>query len=564
MTGRFYRITAGLLAGVLGGALGLGGCVRRGGRVAQGNHEQVLFLGNGADPGGLDPQTIIGEPESHIFNALFEGLVSMDPKDLHPIPGVAETWDIADGGRTYTFHLRHDAKWSNGDPVTSRDFLDSYRRILQPALAAQYATMFFDDVQVVNAREYYEGKLADFSKVGFEAPDPFTFVVRLKTPAGYFLSILNHNAWYPIHLPTILKFGKLDQPNTRWTSVGNFVGNGPFRLKSWTVEKELVVEKNPTYWNAGIVRLKEIHYLNTEDIDTEERSFRAGQLHATYELPQSKIDVYRQQAPELLQISPYLGVYFYRFNVTHPALRDRRVRRALAMAIDRDGIVKHVTRGGQQPAHVYTPPHPSGYQCQSPIPTDYEGARRLLAEAGFPDGRGLPPVELLINTSENHRAVAEAIQHTWHEQLGVDARIRNEEWKVYLDTMKATNYCTARGGWIGDYADPFSFLSIFTSTSGLNWSGYKSPEYDRLIDAAHHAPSDAERLATFQQAEAVLLEDVPVAPVYFYTRVYLLQPSVRGWYNNIQDRHMPQFIYLDENAPVEFKKGPPTDAGASR
>ena len=232
------------------------------------------------------------------------------------------------------------------------------------------------------------------------------------------------------------------------------------------------------------------------------------------------------------------------------------MRRALAMAIDRDGIVKNVTRGGQEPAHVYTPPNPSGYVCRSPIPTDYEGARRLLAEAGYPGGKGLPPVELLINTSENHRAVAEAMQQTWHEQLGVDARIRNEEWKVYLDSMKSLNYCAARGGWIGDYPDPFSFLSIFVSTNGLNWSGYKSPEYDRLIDAAHNAPTDAERLATFQQAETVLLADAPLAPIYFYTRVYLLQPSVKGWYNNIQDRHMPQFIYLDENAPMEFKKLP--------
>lgn len=537
-------------------ALCLSSCVRKGGRIVQGNRDQVLFWGNGADPGGLDPQTIIGEPESHIFNALFEGLVSMDPRDLHPIPGVAESWDITDDGRTYTFHLRHDAKWSNGDPVTSDDFLFSYRRILSPALRAQYATMMFDDVQVVNAREFYEGRIADFSKVGFEAPDPYTFIVRLRNPASYFLSVLNHNSWYPIHPATILKYGKIDDPNTPWTRVGNFVGNGPFRLRSWTTENEVSVEKSPTYWNAGIVRLKEIHYLNTEDLDTEERSFRAGQLHLTYEVPQSKIDQYRRDRSERLKISPYLGVYFYRFNVANPALKDRRVRRALAMAIDREGIVKNITRGDQQPAHVYTPPNPSGYLCRSPIPTDYEGARRLLAEAGYPSGAGLPPVELLINTSGNHREIAEAMQQTWHDQLGVDARVRNEEWKVYLDSQKTLNYCSARGGWIGDYPDPFSFLSIFVSTNGLNWTGYASPEYDRLIDAAHNAPTDAARLATFQQAETVLLDDAVIAPVYFYTRVYLLQPSVKGWYGNIQDRHMPQFIYLDENAAMEFKKLP--------
>ena len=347
-----------LACGLLLAACCLPGCVRKGGRIAQGNHEQVLFWGNGGDPAGLDPQIVIGEPESHIFNALFEGLVSQDPRDLHPVPGVAESWDTTDGGCTYTFHLRHDAKWSNGDPVTADDFLWSNQRILQPRLSAQYATMRFDDVQVVNAREYYEGKITDFSQVGFAAPDPWTFVIRLKSPASYFLGMLNHESWYPVHRATVLKYGAIDDRACRWASVGSYVSNGPFRLKAWTVEKEVVIEKNPTYWNADAVRLKAIHYLNTEDINTEERAFRAGQLHITYELPHAKIDDYRAHGSEFLQVSPYFGTYFYRFNVTNPALHDRRVRRALAMAIDRDGIVKNVTRGGEAPAHVFVPPQP--------------------------------------------------------------------------------------------------------------------------------------------------------------------------------------------------------------
>ena len=556
MLGKFPRMVRLPVLCLVPWVLVLSSCVRKGGRVAEGDHEQVLFWGNGGDPAGLDPQIAIGDPESHIFNALFEGLVSEDPKDLHPIPGVAESWDITDGGRTYTFHLRHDAKWSNGDPVTADDFVWSNQRILQPGLGAQYASMRFDDVQVVNAREYYDGKLTDFSKVGFEAPDPSTFVIRLKNPAGYLLSMLNHNSWYPVHRDTVLKYGPIDQPNNRWTSVGNYVCNGPFRLKAWTIEQEVVVEKNPTYWNANIVRLKEIHYLNTEDVDTEERSFRAGQLHLTYDVPQSKIDEYRQHGSEFLQIAPYFGTYFYRFNVTNPIVQDRRVRRALAMAIDREGIVKNVTRGDEQTAHTFVPPNLEGYACPNSIPTDYEGARRLLAEAGYPGGKGLPPVDLLINTSQNHRDIAEAMQQTWHKELGIDARIRNEEWKVYLDSQKSLNYCTARAGWTGDYADPFSFLSLFTSANGNNDAGYASPEYDRLIAAAHAAPTEPERLAACARAETLLLEDAPIAPIYFYTRKYLLQPSVKGWYNNILDRHMPQFIYLDENAAMEFKKLP--------
>ena len=559
MQGKFPRIVHGLLL-----ALCLSGCVRKGGRVAQGNHEQVLFWGNYGDPAGLDPQIAIGDPESHIFNALFEGLVSEDPKDLHPIPGVAESWEVADGGRTYTFHLRHNARWSNGDPVTADDFVWSNQRILQPGLGAQYAGMRFDDVQVVNARAYYDGKITDFSQVGFAAPDPYTFVIRLQNPAGYLLSMLNHNSWYPVHRPTVLKYGPIDQPNNHWTNVGSYVCNGAFRLKAWTVEQEVVVEKNPLYWNAGSVRLKEIHYLDTEDADTEERSFRAGQLHLTYDVPQSKIDDYRAHGKEFLQIAPYLGTYFYRFNVTNPTLQDPRVRRALAMAVDREGIVKNVTRGDEQPAHAYVPPTAEGYHGPAGIPTDYEGARRLLAEAGYPGGKGLPPVDLLINTSQNHRELAEAVQQTWRKELGVDARIRNEEWKVYLDSQKGLNYCTARAGWTGDYNDPFTFLSLFTSGNGNNDCGSASPEYDRLIAAAHAAPNETERLAICAQAETRLLDDATIAPIYFYTRKYLLQPSVKGWYNNILDRHMPQFIYLDENAAVEFKKGPPADAATPR
>ena len=219
-------------AGVLLAALSAG-CIKPGGRIAYGNAHQILYWGNGAEPAGLDPQTVIGEPESHIFNALFEGLVSQDPKDLHPIPGVAQSWDISPDGKVYTFHLRPDARWSNGDPVTARDFVESNRRILMPNLTAQYAPARFTDVEIVNAREFYEGKITDFGQVGIHAPDDLTLIFTLKQPAAYFLGMLNHESWYPVHLPTILKYGKIDDPSAAWTRPENFVGNGPFRLKAW-------------------------------------------------------------------------------------------------------------------------------------------------------------------------------------------------------------------------------------------------------------------------------------------------------------------------------------------
>ena len=269
-------------------------------------------------------------------------------------------------------------------------------------------------------------------------------------------------------------------------------------------------------------------------------------------MPQTKIDLYRRNHPQFLQISPYFGCYFYRFNVTSPVLKDRRVRRALAMAIDREGIVKDVARGGQQPAHTFTPAGTAGYACAGGIPTDYEGARRLLAEAGFPNGQGLPPVDLLINTSQNHRAIAEVLQETWKRELHVDARIVNEEWKVYLDSLHTLNYTTSRGGWIGDYLDPYTFLGLMETGNGNNDAGFSNPEYDRLITISRQTADPAGRRAVLQQAETLLLDEAPVAPIYFYTRVYLKQPSVKGWYDNFLDRHMPQFISLDDSAPIEF------------
>ena len=315
-TALFFQICCLALA-----AFALGGCGRSDSRVARGNHDQIFYWGNGVEPADLDPQTTIGDAESHIFNALFEGLVSLDPKDLHPVPGVAEKWDVSPDGRVYTFHLRHNARWSNGDPVTAHDFIESYRRILSPALGAQYAEMFFNDVEVVNAKEFHDGTLTDFTQVGFQAPDPNTLIVTLRNPAAYFLQICNHNSWYPVHLPTKLKYCKIDDKGTAWTHTGNFVGNGPFRLKAWQNEREVVVERDPNYWDAANVRLQEIHYLPTENVDTEERDFRSGQLHVTWEVPQSKVDAYRRDAPDQIILNPYFGTYYYRLNVTNPSSR---------------------------------------------------------------------------------------------------------------------------------------------------------------------------------------------------------------------------------------------------
>ncbi len=376
------------------------GCGKPGTRVAQGNKDQVLHFGNYAEPADLDPQSVSGVPEFHILKALFEGLVMADAKDLHPIPGVAERWDVSPDGLVYTFHLRANANWSDGQPVTAEEFVQSFERILNPALAAPYADMLY---VLAGAEEYNTGKLKDFSKVGVKALDPKTLQVTLRGPTPYFLLMLNHHAWFPSPMRIIDKHGSRYDKANRWTRPGNIVSNGPFRLKDWRVHDELVVVKNEKYWDAAKVRLKEVHFHPIESVDAEERAFRAGQLHVTAAVPAGKIDALQSAKPSSLRLEPVYANAYYAVNVdpakqTNPALLDARVRRALALSIDRESIVKNVIRAGQIPAYTFVPPGPGGYESREKLSYDPERARKLLAEAGYPGGTGMPKVTILINT----------------------------------------------------------------------------------------------------------------------------------------------------------------------
>ena len=505
---------------------------------------QIWHVGNGAEPQDLDPQAITGVPEHKIMMALFEGLAAEDPKDLHPVPGLAESWEISADGKVYTFHLRKNAKWSDGSPITSDDFVQSYRRMLTPDFASEYAYLIYD--YVVGAKEYYDRKLTDFAQVGFKAPDPQTLQVSLKNPAPYLMKIIaSHYAWTPVPVKVIAKFGPLGQKRTPWTRLGNHVGSGPFMLKQWLPNQKIVVARNPHYWDAATVKLDEIHFYPTEDISTEERMFRTGQLHKTNELPNAKIDVYRKDFPESLRIDPYLGVYFYRCNVLRPPLNDKRVRQALALTIDRESIVSKVTRGGQQPAYAVSYPGTAGYTPRAKITGTHDDARRLLAEAGFPDGKGLPKIELLYNTSENHRAIAEAIQQMWKRNLGVDISLLNQEWKVYLDSQHTTNFTLERGGWIADYVDPHVFLEIWVTGNGNNDTNWSHAGYDALFQRALAAKTEPERYEIYQQMDAILVDECPVIPIYYYTHPYALSPKVKNFHPTLLDNHPYKFLSIE-------------------
>ncbi len=504
---------------------------------------QILKIGNGNEPQGLDPHMVTGVIEHRLITSLLEGLVGEDPMDLSPInDGAAESWDISEDLKTYTFHLRPEAKWSNGDPVTSEDFVQSYKRMLTPELASEYAYMLH---VVVNAREYNEAKITDFSQVGFEAPDLHTLIVKLNNPTPYFLSLLTHYSWFPVHIPTVAKHGPVFERGSKWTRQGNFVGNGPFNLKEWSPNEVIIVEKSPTYWDAESVRLNEIHYLPIESETTEERNFRAGKLHVTYTLPLTKIPVYKKENPELLRIDDYLATYFYRINVTRPPLNDVRVRQALTMSIDRESIVENIMKGGQKPALSLLPPNTAGYTSKHKQEQNFEKARELLAAAGFPNGEGFPSIELLYNTLEQHRTIAEAIQQMWKQNLNINVELVNQEWKVYLDTQKNLNYDICRAGWTGDYVDPNTFMDMWYEGGGNNDTGWVNKEYEALVDQAARTADNAARLDLFQQAEKILLEESPIIPIYYYTRFYAIDPVVKGWHPTIFNHHPWKHLYME-------------------
>ncbi len=529
----------------------LGGCGENETRVSSGNRDGVLHWGNASEPHSLDPHIATGVPESKIMLAVMEGLVLKDSKTLQPVPGVAESWDISEDGRVYTFHMRENARWSNGDALTAEDFVWSWWRGLQPAVGNLYAYMFFS---IENAQQYYEGEITDFKEVGVKALDKHTLQVTLENPTPYFLQLLDHNTLFPVHRATIEKFGEADERGTRWTFEGNLVGNGAFQLDEWKINRHVSVIKNPYYWRADSVKLNKVVFYPTENITTEERMYRAGQLHYTYEVPVDKVQAYREQGNDDLQVYPYLGSYFYRFNTNLKHFSDKRVRRALALAVDRKKITEHVLKAGQTPSYAITPPDTMGYFPESDLRFDPVAARKLLADAGYPNGEGFPASEILYNTQEEHRKVAVSIQQMWKEHLNIDVKLLNQEWKVYLDSESNGDYEISRASWIGDYVDPNNFLELWLCDGGNNRTGWCNEEFDRLIaEEAPKAKTHQERLDLFTRAEKILIDEMPVMPIYIYTSKHLIHPAIRNFSKNILNQPSFKDMYLE--APEAINTG---------
>lgn len=495
----------------------------------------LVFI-NGAEPETLDPAVITGQPEGRVVNALFEGLCAFDA-DGRAVPGVAESWEISPDGRTYTFHIRPDAKWSDGRPLVAGDFVASWKRTLTPATGAQYNYMLFP---VKNAQAFAEGKTDDFSDVGAKAPDERTLVVELENPTPYFLELCAFPTLHPVRGDLIERVGD------DWVKPGHLIGNGAYVLEDWRINDKIRLKKNPHYWNRDRVALGTVDVLPIADANVAFNFFASGLADLVMDkglAPPALLDELKKQP--WFHAAPFLGIYFLRYNCAHGPFTDERVRRAFSLAIDKKRIVEKITRAGELPAPGFVPPGIPGYAGTDGLAFDPEAARQLMAEAGFPGGRGFPLVNYLYSKSELNEAVAVELQSMWRETLGVNVNLVRQEWKVYLNSLSLLDYDIARSSWVGDYPDPNTFLDMFLTGGGNNRTGWSSPEYDRLISEATREVDPGRRLGILRKAEDLLVQQaVPVAPIYYYVGIQLYDPEKLGGIRaNVLDEHPLRAIH---------------------
>jgi oligopeptide transport system substrate-binding protein len=500
----------------------------------------VLYRGNGSEPETLDIHRSSGIPEFELQVDLFEGLVHYGPAG-EPVPGVAERWTVSDDGLTYRFHLRPDARWSNGDPVTAGDFVFALRRAVAPATASRYAFILFP---ITQAEEIAAGKTTDAGQLGVAAPDDHTVVFTLKAPTPYFLGLLTHHMAFPLHRASLERYGE------RWTRPANLVGNGAYRLERWVPQSEITLVKNPRYWDAAAVAIERVVYVATEDVGAELRRYRAGEIDITNQAPIDQIEWIARHLPGEWRATPYLGTYYYGFNLTAPPFRAAAaLRQALALAIDRETLVARITRAGEKPAYSWVPPGIGNrYTPQPPAWAQATQAERnrlaqaRYAEAGY--GPDKPArFELLYNTSENHKRIAIAIAAMWKQTLGAEVTLRNEEWKVYLASRDAKQFQVLRQAWIGDYNDANTFLELLKSDIGdQNSEGYANPRFDALMKRAERTIDLSARAGMMEEAERIMMDDMPLIPIYHYVSKRLVKPWVTGWVDNIVDIHPTRYL----------------------
>ena len=508
-----------------------------------GTKADMFTLALAADPETFDTAKMSGAPEGRIAFNVFEGLMmpnvtteGLDDPSKLVVPGVAESYEMSEDGKTYTFKLRKDAKWSNGEPVTAKDFEWSWKRVLTPGFPADYAQMLW---VIEGAEAYNKGENKDWASVGVKATDDQTLQVVLTSPTPYFLELLAFYTFFPTPQKVV------EEKGDDWTRPENIVSNGPYRLASYKPQQEIVLETNEHYWDKAALKIPKAKLRIIPDATARVTAYKTGELHwSGAGLPVAQItsllthpDYYRE---------PLLGTYYYRINVKNDgALQNPKVREALALAIDRSSLVNNTLNGLYESAESFVPPM-AGYKSVTKTDYNIKKAKDALAEAGFPGGKGFPKVSLLYNTDENHKLVAESVQDMWKRNLGIDVALNNKEWKTYLQDVDTLSYEIARAGWIGDFNDPMTFLDMWVTDNGNNDTGWSNEQYDKLIADAQKEVDPKKRAELLQQAEKLLLEQGPVIAIYYYATNGLRSSKLKGFEPHNRDVHLLKYMSLAE------------------
>ncbi|WP_101739337.1 oligopeptide ABC transporter substrate-binding protein OppA [Klebsiella aerogenes] len=515
-------VAAGILSALITANVAMAADVPAGVQLAD---KQTLVRNNGAEVQSLDPHKIEGVPESNVNRDLFEGLVIGDLNG-HPVPGVAESWDNKDF-KVWTFHIRKDAKWSDGSPVTAQDFVYSWQRLADPKTASPYAS-YLQYGHVANVDEIIAGK-KPATDLGVKAIDDKTFEVTLSEPVPYFYKLLVHPSVSPVPKAAIEKYGE------KWTQPANIVTNGAYKLKDWVVNERIVLERNTNYWDNAKTVINQVTYLPISSEVTDVNRYRSGEIDMTYNnMPIELFQKLKKEIPKEVHVDPYLCTYYYEINNQKAPFTDVRVRTALKLALDRDIIVNKVKNQGDLPAYSYTPPYTDGMKLVEPEWFKWsqekrnEEAKKLLAEAGYTADKPLT-FNLLYNTSDLHKKLAIAVASIWKKNLGANVKLENQEWKTFLDSRHQGTFDVARAGWCADYNEPTSFLNTMLSDSSNNTAHYKSPAFDKIIGDTLQVTDEAKRAELYALSEQQLDKDSAIVPVYYYVNARLVKPWVGGY-----------------------------------
>ncbi|MBN3522465.1 peptide ABC transporter substrate-binding protein [Paenibacillus apiarius] len=508
--------------------------------------EQVLRFNLHSDPPSLDPGLSQDTVSSSILNAMYEGLVRVD-ENAKPVPGVAEKWEESPDHKKFTFNLRKDAKWSNGDPVTAHDFVFAWERVLNPKTepAPPYAYQLY---YFKNAEAYNKEKINDFSQVGVKALDEHTLEIELEAPTSYFLSLLSFTTYYPVH--------KSAKDNPKWAAEANtMISNGPFKISEWKHQNLLELAKNEHYYAADTIKFTKIKATMVQDSASELNMYEAGDIdfagHPTGELPTDQIPVLKETKPDELNIKGIASSYYYLFNNKQAPFNNANIRKALSMAVDRKLITDKVALGGEQPAFGIVPPGITGNadQYRNEVKDEYfkedvNEAKALLAKGLSELGlKEMPEFTLGYNTNDKHKKIAQAVADMWSKNLNVKVKIENQEWGVYLKSRTSLNYQVARAGWTTDYNDPMSFIDLYMTGSGNNDIGYSNPEFDDLVKKAKTSVDQKERMDLMAKAEKILIQDdQAILPLFYYTSVHMLKPGVKN-------------VFVDYRGMLDFTRG---------